>query len=267
MVTNFRMDTLLLKESVKSTATSLMRLLPVRAERELRIQYYRRRVVEPEILLLPEWCPRDKVAIDAGANRGDYALALSRIARRVHCFEPNPGLADELRRLFRGLPVTVEAAGLGDEVGELELNIPFVRGKELHGWASLDQDFTGREWNGRPILGVRKERVPVWRLDDLEFGDVGFIKIDVEGHEFSVLRGAEKLLGRDRPNLLIEIEQRHHARPIGEIFSWLAERGYRGSFLDEGEQRDLAEFSVETHQLVPESPEYRNNFYFTPAAA
>ena len=47
--------------------------------------------------------------------------------------------------------------------------------------------------------------VKVVRLDDEGLGNVGFMKIDVEGHEYEVIDGARALLARCRPNLLVEI--------------------------------------------------------------
>ena len=48
--------------------------------------------------------------------------------------------------------------------------------------------------------------VPIRTLDQFELQDVGFVKIDVEGFEFSTLQGARATLERWRPNLLIEID-------------------------------------------------------------
>ena len=56
---------------------------------------------------------------------------------------------------------------------------------------------------------VETIRVPLRTLDSYNLSNIGFIKIDVEGHELDVLRGAEVTLRRDQPNLLIEIENRH----------------------------------------------------------
>ncbi len=240
----------------------MMRILPRPVERALRRSYYRQKAVEPEILHLADWCPAGGVAIDVGGNRGDYSLFLAQLASKVYCFEPNPSLSVELKRLLTGLPVEVQNIGLGDEEGEFDLNIPYVDGLELHGWAGLNRNFIGQTWKGREVTEVRTVTVPVKRLDDLGITGVSFIKIDVEGHEFAVLKGAEELIRRDGPNLLIEIEERHHSEPIQQIFDWLDDQGYAGSFLDGGVMRDISEFDSRIHQKDPDTSSYRNNFLF-----
>ena len=74
------------------------------------------------------------------------------------------------------------------------------------------------------------------RLDDFELGDVGFVKIDVEGHELAVLQGATDLLKAQRPTLMVEIE--HHAGRQGsldEIVEFLGEHSRTGDeFLQKG---------------------------------
>ncbi len=259
------MGSIAAKEALKTSAKSLVHCLPRGWERGLRRLYYRKRSIEPEILKLEEWCPADRMAIDIGANRGDYALFLSQIASEVQCFEPNPGLVQELKRLLEGVPATIHQVGLGDECGQFELSIPSVDGKELHGWAGVDRDFSGASWKGMPIVEVKKEIIEVKRLDDFAFNNVGFIKIDVEGHEFATLKGAEALLRRDHPTLLVEIEQRHHDSPITGIFEWLEALGYSGSFLDDDVLRPLTEFDISVHQASPETRSYRNNFLFRAA--
>ena len=62
---------------------------------------------------------------------------------------------------------------------------------------------------------------------------VAFVNIDVEGHEFAVLKGGEALIARERPVLLVELEYRHGAR-VGEVFDWLKARRYVPRALADG---------------------------------
>jgi hypothetical protein len=55
------------------------------------------------------------------------------------------------------------------------------------------------------------------RLDDYDFSDVDLIKVDVEGHEESVLAGGMRTIEINRPVLIVEIEQRHIKKPIEEV--------------------------------------------------
>ena len=75
-----------------------------------------------------------------------------------------------------------------------------------------------------------KRKVEVRTLDSFGFTDVDLIKIDVEGHEYSVLEGSLLTIQRCKPILLIEIEQRHISRPIKEVFSLVMNQGYDGLF-------------------------------------
>jgi hypothetical protein len=86
-----------------------------------------------------------------------------------------------------------------------------------------------------------------------------------------VLRGAVETLRRHRPNLLIEIEQRHSPTPILKTFQWLDALGYAGELLDPdgGGRRPLSEFDVAEHQegrrrLIAER-RYVSSFIFRPA--
>jgi hypothetical protein len=98
--------------------------------------------------------------------------------------------------------------------------------------------------------------------------NVGFIKIDVEGHEAAVLRGASRLIEQSAPTLLIEIEQRHIQGPIQDVFNMVAEMGYAGFFLKDWVLRSIATFDLEEDQLKHlhklHSRRYINNFIFMP---
>jgi hypothetical protein len=119
----------------------------------------------------------------------------------------------------------VEQCCLSDKEGEDDLFIPVENGKLQTGLATLNKKNQG-EGN------IRK--VKTRRLDDMlreRNQRVSFIKCDVEGHELEVFRGASDILKSDRPNLLIEIEQRHFDAPIESRFKFFQENGYIGFFL------------------------------------
>jgi len=187
--------------------------------------------------------------IDAGAHKGSFLYSLARAARpgRAIAFEPQPRLADDLERVCAAAAlrnVTVERRALSDREGECELLVPcdgFTQG------ASLE----------RGIAVERKCEAVLVRtttLDSVLQGEtarVAALKLDVEGHEPAVLRGAERVLAAHRPLLVLECEERHlGAGGLARLLDWLALRGYGGEFVERGRLRPLAEFSLERHQRV-----------------
>jgi FkbM family methyltransferase len=232
-------------------------LAPRRLRLPLRYHLMRlRRRLEPELAEVIRMLPRGRRAIDIGANHGVYSYALARVCSHVEAFEPQRACAETLEA-WHHPNVHVHVAGLSDRAGSLELYVPRAGGVLATGYASFD----------KPDGDVERITVPVHRLDDFDFRDVAFIKIDVEGHEASVVAGATETLRRERPRLLVEIEQRHLAgRSIDEVFAQIQALGYDGSFLDGARWRPLAEFSVDRHQRAfiagdAQAP-YVNNFVF-----
>jgi FkbM family methyltransferase len=170
----------------------------------LPLRYHGQRLVgglEDEMGLLPQLVPENSVALDIGANHGIYAYALSRLSPAVHCFEP---LAECCRyiRSHHAANITVHNVALSDRDGELELHVPVIGGRAVYTRASLD----------RPDGPFESRHVEVRPLDSYDLTGVGFIKIDVEGLEGSVLRGADCLLKTCHPNLLVEIDRARHTQ-------------------------------------------------------
>lgn len=216
-----------------------------------------RRRGEPEIALLKTLVDPARNAVDVGANKGVYTHLISRLARHTYAFEPNPKLHRVLTRNI-GRKVTASACALADETGRAVLRIPFGRKGHSNQGSSLSVDAVGGTFT--PV------EVETARLDDLGIGDVGFIKIDVEGFEAPVLRGARRTIERDRPNLLIEIEEKHTKRPIEEALAGILALGYDGYFLP-GSQGllPLSAFNPVAHHRRP--PErYTYNFVFLPSS-
>ena len=203
-------------------------------------------------MMLSELVPFGSVAIDAGANRGLYTYWIARRASMVHSFEPITTLSGYLRaaRLPR---VCVHYAALSNRSGSAILWIPQTAGE-----ASLSERV-----GGTPV------EVPLMRLDSLHLSNVGFIKVDVEGHELEVLEGGERTIREQKPVLFVEIEQRHHPnRPIQSIIDAIVQLGYDDArFLLNGAWQPLDEFNVAVHQISEwgdvSSDRYVSNFLFS----
>lgn len=192
-------------------------------------------LLEPEIALLPLLTDRKGVAVDAGANKGVYLFHLSRIFQRVLAFEPLPDMAAYLKKAAPR-NVRVEPRALSNSAGHATLRLP--RGyNEL---ASLEPHTGDPDWNS--TSQIVEHDVELAPLDALGVRDVNLIKIDVEGHELSVLEGARGTLLRCRPALLIEVEERHNANGVARVEGYLKALGYQGFFLDGGALKPIASF-------------------------
>jgi FkbM family methyltransferase len=176
------------------------------------------------------------VAIDIGANLGEWTLPLARAvgaSGRVLAAEPAPRNAGALEAtLYANALCQAEVirAAIGDHDGIAEFAIPIV--------TSAHTD-TGTARIGSACVRREALRVPLRSLDSLAaergLDRVDLIKIDVEGHERRVLDGAASTLARHRPVLVLET-----GHETGEdrraIHNRLCGLGYRmsGILLDYG---------------------------------
>ena len=135
------------------------------------------------------------VTIDVGASSGNYALFMSKLAERVHAFEPYEKARRQLEyniSLNHITNVTVYPVGLGecDEV------VPFYDVPEKQ-CAQKD----------RYHLGNLPLRRGDGLMQALAVEAIGIVKIDVGGQEAAVLRGLLQTLKRDRPLVLLDMPQ------------------------------------------------------------
>ena len=155
--------------------------------------------VEPEAGRLAQFVPAGGVAIDVGANAGIYSYGLAQFCKKVHSFEINPAHCRMLRD-FAAPNVEIHGIGLSNRPGEKTLYTPVHQsGLVMESWASLE---LGNCPGARKYLETRVLVVP---LDEMNFHECVFLKVDVEGHELPVLEGAVKTLRRTRPRILIEV--------------------------------------------------------------
>lgn len=222
--------------------------------------YYYKKItgqLEDELLMLEEIAGHCKCAVDIGANVGLYSYVLSKFCDRVEAFEPNPDCVESILA-YNASNIKVHNVGLSSHAGNLILHIPIVNGIPVTGFASFEAVNGDQQ-------GIS---VPVRQLDDYNIKGVSFIKIDVEGHESEVLEGARQTILRERPIILVEIEQRHIVKPIEMVFDQIIKLGYAGYFLQNRKLRPLSDFSYKVHQEVflqdVMNKNYINDFIFKP---
>ena len=207
------------------------------------------------------------IVCDIGANKGGFVYWLSCWVGhgRVVAFEPQPQFAQRLTAVCRAMRldnVTVEAKAVFSHSGAKDLFVPAGHspGASLTHKAVEAESFA--------ILSV-----PVVALDDYfdENDRVTLLKIDVEGAELGVLKGAERILRQHAPLLVFECENRHLAPGhVGEVFSWLERLGYEGSFICRDRLLPITKFDAAVHQSqISEwfwkAKDYCNNFVFRKA--
>ena len=224
---------------------------------------------EVELRMVKDLCRPDQDSIDIGANVGTYLHGMKRHSRRVYAFEPVPWLAHLLARKF-GRKVVVENVALSRETKTALLHIPVVDNTPVTGLATLLED--------QVVEGATYCAIPVETrlLDEVYTGDVGFIKIDVEGHEHSVLQGALRTIARCRPRVLVEAEERHSPGSVRSLEGFFRRLGYRGYFVFKQHLAPIEHFNPEKMQRsediagytvgVPRArfARYVNNFLFLP---
>ncbi len=129
---------------------------------------------------------KDDLALDVGANVGLMSSVLAKRARRVVAFEPLPMLCERLRE-------NVEAWGAeGEKVTVHEMAVSDISG--VAGFEYTEQFYMNE---GLAHLSDNGEmQVKTTRLDDLFDSHIGVMKVDVEGFELNVFRGAQQLLER-----------------------------------------------------------------------
>ena len=212
---------------------------------------------EAELSQLPRIVRKDDLAIDVGSNLGIYTYALSQLAKQVIAFEPIPLFAKFVRN--QALPnVTVRECALSATDGERELCVP----EEGAAYATLRDD--------APTGNVKHLKVTTRTLDALGLSRIGFLKIAVEGFEEAVLNGARATIDRDKPRLLVKIEERHNVGGPDRIVAMLESMGYSCSFFDNGNWNPIADFNLaldqnpDTLDNPVEGRRYINNFLFLP---
>jgi len=153
--------------------------------------------------------------VDIGAYHGWYTLLAAPIVRQVLAFEPTPEYAVILAENVADLP-----------------NV------KLFAYALFSHQCKGRLKDGVrwDMFQEGDGLIPGWKLDNvIGPGRVDMIKIDTEGAELDILMGAEDIIDRWHPALVIEphwMMEPYFGHPVAELEAFLRVHGYQWRGLD-----------------------------------
>lgn len=163
--------------------------------------------------------------LSVGANFGYYAMLMARQVGptgHVWAFEPT-------RHWREQLDWHIQANGFGDRITVVPLGLSDHAGR--HDIVLTPQSASMHYWPEIKTLG--SESIELKPLDELAAGlgikNIGFISMDIDGHEAAFLRGARQILSRERPPIAMEFAQRclHYAgSDVREVARLLDEMGY-----------------------------------------
>jgi FkbM family methyltransferase len=224
------------------------------------------RNVEPELVWIKDYLPKNAVILDIGANVGTFLYQLENKLdhENIYAFEPNKRLYNRLKRLFPSMRVLPLA--LSDENTTATFKVPIINGKMIASRGTLNTSYKEK--------GEEKsytEKVKVIKLDEWaaieHFSKLDFIKIDVEGNEMKTLFGAREIIKQFLPTLMVEMEQRHHDNPIWNEISEVESWGYEARYLNRKTfvlERLTEEIILHNTDDEKNKTNYINNIIFIP---
>ncbi len=202
-----------------------------------------------------------ETVLDVGANMGWYSIHFSKWvgqSGKVFAFEPVPEIYEELKsniKLNFCQNIILFNCALGNQNESILFNV---------------SDFEGGSGASSENLKFGKEiKVSKRKLDDLmndqNLDNIDFLKIDIEGGELNMLKGAEKLIEKYKPKMLLEIVDIHCDRfehLPEDICNFLFNKGYDGRYFGNEHSKKLNDINIDEF----EKPNLKNlkngNYYF-----
>jgi FkbM family methyltransferase len=205
---------------------------------------------DAELLLIEFLITQNTVFFDIGSNKGEYAFFAEKLmpSKNIYLFEPEKKLFRQLQRMFP--KSNVFDIAISDSTGTRQFKIPEINGVIDNCLSSLEVERTEVNETQSTRYDVNTDTLD--NFTKRHRVRPSLIKIDVEGHELSVLDGAINYINREHPTFIIEIEQRHHEQDINFVFDDFKKQGYNCYY-----------YSKEKAQLLP----YNDKSYLTNSIA
>jgi len=191
---------------------------------------------EKELQLLKKIIIPETDTIDIGVYRGVYSYEMAKYSKMVHAFEPNPIIFKDIElnlgKIIKN--INLYNFALSDKENKVLLKVP-IRNKN-YDKSNYEEYFQmGRATiHEQNVMGdIETFEIKSKKLDNFTFSNrISFIKIDVEGHEMSVIKGAENTIKQYKPTLLVEIEEKHSKQKVLDSINYINSLGYESFFYD-----------------------------------
>ncbi len=190
---------------------------------------YCKSVHEEDFELMKWFTPKkEQIYLDVGSNRGEALTSMSimnKFKTNIVGFEPNIEVYNRLYKyISKNKNIKIHNVGIGETSRNSKLYVPFYRNWMFDGLASFSYE-NAKEWLytrmyffNEKKLTIKETDCKIKTLDEYNFNPY-FIKIDVQGLELEVLRGAASTIKKYHPILLIESLD-------NECINYLAPQGY-----------------------------------------
>ena len=163
--------------------------------RTFKMEVYERLASTTILSKLTPLLAESRVAIDVGGNVGHIAYFLSQHVEQVYTFEAVDAVFEQLKKVTELAPnVIPQKCAISDFCGEADFFVDHNRlsNSGLHNVGEVEVSF-------KPKTEFKTKKSTVKSIDSLGIEDVGFIKIDVEGSELDVLKGAVNTIAKYHP--------------------------------------------------------------------
>ena len=225
-----------------------------------RANRYLRKNTEREIRVLEKLVDPNKASIDIGVYRGVYSYYLTNLTKFVYAFEANPLLLTKIKNSFKNKNnFILENMAVSSSISKTDLRIPL---RDINAEYDYEQKYrlgTATIHNVNKLENKEFEIIRNIRtitLDEYNFmHNIGFVKIDVEGHELDVIEGAKNFIKKHMPNMLIEIEKRHSGIDPKVTIMAIESLGYETYYVNKN-------FKITRFDLADEKSNH--NFIFLP---
>ncbi len=216
-------------------------LFKKRIERSIKNNY------ESELRIVKKFISPETDTIDVGVYRGVYSYEMAKYSKIVHAFEPNPIIFNDIEKNLKKIIKNIKLynIALSDKEDLVSLKVP-IRNKNYNkknyeeyfqmGKASIHVD--------NVMDGIESFDVKTKKLDSFNFENkISFIKIDVEGHEMEVIKGSENIIKKNKPILLVEIEEQYTQKKVIDTLSYINSLCYNSFVLKDNELKSTIDLN------------------------
>ena len=182
---------------------------------------YKQYFEKPNLTLISRIVAEGDFCIDVGGGFGFYAVEMAKkVGKSGFIISCEPDLVNYKRCL-----ISIQSRAYEDQVEVRNIGLSSRPGI---GWLQIDK----RNPANHKVIDTEKgNEITLETIDEL-FNQVGrvpsFVKIDVQGHELEVLKGARSLIAKKQTSFLVEIDPCNDAQSTEEIWGLMVENGYSG---------------------------------------